>query len=68
MHNRKVMKSVREITYLEAIRESMSIEMRKDNDVFIMGEDIGVYGGAFGLTNGMIEEFGPERVRNTPYF
>lgn len=57
---------MREITYLEAVRESMSIEMRSDEDVFIMGEDIGIYGGAFGLTNGMIEEFGPERVRNTP--
>ncbi|AZU62295.1 alpha-ketoacid dehydrogenase subunit beta [Neobacillus mesonae] len=57
---------MREITYSEAIREAMSQEMRKDQDVFIMGEDIGVYGGAFGLTNGMIEEFGPERVRITP--
>lgn len=57
---------VREITYLEAVRESMCQEMRKNQDVFIMGEDIGSYGGAFGLTNGMIEEFGPERVRNTP--
>lgn len=57
---------VREITYLEAVRESMCQEMRKNTDVFIMGEDIGSYGGAFGLTNGMIEEFGPERVRNTP--
>lgn len=57
---------MREITYLEAVRESMSIEMRSDEDIFIMGEDIGIYGGAFGLTNGMIEEFGPERVRNTP--
>ncbi|MGO4890546.1 alpha-ketoacid dehydrogenase subunit beta [Anaerobacillus sp. MEB173] len=57
---------MREITYLEAIRESMSQEMRSNEDVFIMGEDIGIYGGAFGLTNGMIEEFGPERVRNTP--
>lgn len=60
------MNSMREITYLEAIRESMSEEMRKDEDVFILGEDIGIYGGAFGVTNGMIEEFGPERVRNTP--
>lgn len=60
------MNDMRELTYLEAIRESMSEEMRRDEDVFIMGEDIGVYGGAFGLTNGMIEEFGPERVRNTP--
>jgi len=44
----------------------MSQEMRENQDVFILGEDIGVYGGAFGVTRGMIEEFGPERVRNTP--
>lgn len=56
----------REITYLEAVREAMSQKMRQDQDVFILGEDIGVYGGAFGVTRGMIEEFGPERVRNTP--
>ncbi|MBM7715889.1 alpha-ketoacid dehydrogenase subunit beta [Siminovitchia sp. FSL H7-0308] len=57
---------MREITYSEAIREAMSQEMRKNPDVFIMGEDIGIYGGAFGVTNGMVEEFGKERVRNTP--
>lgn len=57
---------MREITYLEAIREAMTLEMRKNEDVFILGEDIGVYGGAFGVTRGMIEEFGSERVRNTP--
>lgn len=56
----------REITYLEAVREAMSQEMRKNEDIFILGEDIGVYGGAFGVTRGMVEEFGPERVRNTP--
>ncbi|WP_461673322.1 alpha-ketoacid dehydrogenase subunit beta [Priestia megaterium] len=56
----------REITYLEAVREAMSQEMRQNEDVFILGEDIGVYGGAFGVTRGMIEEFGSERVRNTP--
>jgi pyruvate/2-oxoglutarate/acetoin dehydrogenase E1 component len=56
----------REITYLEAVREAMSQEMRQNDDVFILGEDIGVYGGAFGVTRGMIEEFGPERIRNTP--
>lgn len=60
------MRQVKEMTYAEAIRESMSEEMRKNDDVFIMGEDIGIYGGAFGLTNGMIEEFGSERVRITP--
>ncbi|RDW20692.1 alpha-ketoacid dehydrogenase subunit beta [Oceanobacillus chungangensis] len=57
---------MRELTYLEAVREAMSLEMRKNDDVFLMGEDIGVYGGAFGVTRGMIEEFGPERIRNTP--
>ncbi|WP_085992984.1 alpha-ketoacid dehydrogenase subunit beta [Oceanobacillus senegalensis] len=57
---------MRELTYLEAVRETMSQEMRKNDDVFLMGEDIGVYGGGFGVTKGMIEEFGPERVRNTP--
>jgi pyruvate/2-oxoglutarate/acetoin dehydrogenase E1 component len=57
---------MREITYAEAIRESMSIEMRRDENVFLMGEDIGVYGGAFGVSVGMIDEFGEERIRDTP--
>jgi len=57
---------MREITYLEAVREAMQQEMRQNDDVFILGEDIGLYGGAFGVTRGMIEEFGPERIRNTP--
>lgn len=57
---------MREITYAEAIKEAMSEEMRSDESVFFMGEDIGVYGGAFGVSVGMIEEFGPERVRDTP--
>jgi pyruvate dehydrogenase E1 component beta subunit len=57
---------MREITYAEAIREAMSEEMRRDPSVFILGEDIGVYGGAFGVTKGMLAEFGEERVRDTP--
>ncbi|MFP4067037.1 MAG: alpha-ketoacid dehydrogenase subunit beta [Spirochaetaceae bacterium] len=57
---------MREITYAEAVKEAMSEAMRKDDDVFFMGEDIGVYGGAFGVSVGMIEEFGEERVRDTP--
>ena len=56
----------REITYLEAVREALTLEMRRDPEVFLLGEDIGVYGGAFGVTKGMLEEFGPERVRDTP--
>jgi len=55
-----------ELTYLEAIREALCEEMRRDPTVFIMGEDVGLHGGAFGVTKGLFEEFGPERVRNTP--
>jgi acetoin:2,6-dichlorophenolindophenol oxidoreductase subunit beta len=57
---------MREITYAQAIKEAMCEEMRKDEDVFLMGEDVGVYGGAFGVSIGMIDEFGPKRVRDTP--
>lgn len=56
----------REITYLEAVREALLQEMRRDPEVFLLGEDIGVYGGAFGVTRGLLDEFGPERVRDTP--
>src|SRR5699024_7537130 len=58
--------NMREITYLEAVREALSQEMRNNEDVYMLGGDIGVYGGAFGDSRGMIEEFGPERIRNTP--
>ena len=54
------------ITYREAVREAMSEEMRQSDDVFIMGQDIADMGGSQGVTRGMLEEFGPERVRNTP--
>jgi pyruvate dehydrogenase E1 component beta subunit len=57
---------MREISYAEAIREAMSEEMRKDNRIIFFGEDVGVYGGAFGVSRGMVEEFGEERVRDTP--
>lgn len=56
----------RELSYAEAIREALREEMRADGRVFLLGEDIGVYGGAFGVTDGLLEEFGPERVRDTP--
>ncbi len=58
--------AMREITYAQAIKEAMSEEMRRDPDVYFMGEDIGVYCGAFGVSGGMLEEFGPERVIDTP--
>jgi len=55
-----------EITYAQAIKDAMCEEMRRDPSVFLLGEDIGKYGGAFGVTRGMMEEFGEERVRDTP--
>jgi pyruvate/2-oxoglutarate/acetoin dehydrogenase E1 component len=57
---------VRELTYLEAVREALWQEMERDERVFIIGEDVGVYGGAFGVTRGMVEHFGHERVIDTP--
>jgi pyruvate dehydrogenase E1 component beta subunit len=55
-----------ELTYREAIRDAMVQAMRRDPDVFIMGEDIAEMGGSMGVTQGMLQEFGSERVRNTP--
>ncbi len=56
----------REITYREAVKEAMVQAMREDPEVFLMGEDVGVYGGAFGVSRGMLEEFGEDRVIDTP--
>src|ERR671926_779534 len=55
-----------ELSYREAVRDALSTAMRQDDDVFVMGEDIAEMGGSMGVTHGMLEEFGPERVRNTP--
>jgi acetoin:2,6-dichlorophenolindophenol oxidoreductase subunit beta len=55
-----------ELTYREAVRDALSTAMRQDDDVFVMGEDIAEMGGSMGVTQGMLDEFGPERVRNTP--
>ena len=55
-----------EMTYAEAIRAALREEMARDERVFLFGEDIGRYGGAFGVTFGLLDEFGPERVRETP--
>ena len=56
----------REISYSEALKEAMAMALAYDRDAYLIGEDIGVYGGAFQVTAGLIEEFGPERVRDTP--
>src|ERR1041385_5673373 len=53
-------------TYLEAIREGLWEEMQRDPNVFLLGEDIAVYGGAFKVTAGFLEEFGERRVVDTP--
>ncbi len=55
-----------EITYLEAIREGLTEEMERDENVFCLGEDIGAYGGAFKVTDGLIQKFGERRVIDTP--
>ena len=55
-----------EITYLQAIRDALWEEMERDEDVFLLGEDIGVFGGAFKVTENFFEHFGPKRVLDTP--
>lgn len=57
---------VKEMTYQEAIREGLREEMLRDESVFLIGEDIGKHGGAFGVTRTLFDQFGPERVINTP--
>ncbi len=59
-------KDMRQITYSQALNEAMREELIKDPSVFLMGEDIGLYGGAYGATRGLVDEFGEERVRDTP--
>jgi 2-oxoisovalerate dehydrogenase E1 component beta subunit len=56
----------RQLSYLEAIREALAEEMRRDPRVFVLGEDVGLYGGAFGATQGLMEEFGEFRCLDTP--
>jgi len=57
---------VRELSMVEALREALAEEMRRDSSVIVMGEDVGVLGGIYRVTQGLLEEFGPERVRDTP--
>jgi pyruvate dehydrogenase E1 component subunit beta len=58
--------TVRQTTYREALREAIRDAMRADDRVFLMGEDVGPYGGSFGVSLGLLEEFGPDRIRDTP--
>lgn len=57
---------MRELTYMEALREALQQKMAADERVFMLGEDIGVYGGAFGVSAGLIDQFGAERIIDTP--
>ncbi|HDD56577.1 MAG TPA: alpha-ketoacid dehydrogenase subunit beta [Nitrososphaeria archaeon] len=57
---------VREISYAEALNEALREEMRRDDRVIVFGEDVGVFGGVYRVTKGLLEEFGPERVLDTP--
>jgi pyruvate dehydrogenase E1 component beta subunit len=54
------------MTYREAVRSALRDALRRDSRVFLMGEDVGRYGGAFAVSHGLLEEFGPERIRDTP--
>ena len=54
------------LTYLEAIRQAMDEEMSRDSRVFVIGEDVGAYGGAFRVTQGFLEKYGPDRIIDTP--
>lgn len=57
---------MRQITYAQAVSEALAEEMRRDNDVIVLGEDVGILGGNFRTTQGLYKEFGPERVLDTP--
>ena len=58
---------MKQMTYGEAIREGMRIRMREDENVCIFGEDVGAFGGCFGVTAGLFDEFGDKRVRVTSF-
>jgi len=57
---------MRKMTYAEGIREGMNVKMRENPDVFLFGEDVGKFGGCFGVSAGMFDEFGEMRVRDPP--
>ena len=54
------------VTYREAVREGIREALQKDSRVFLMGEDVGAYGGCYAVSKGLLEEFGPDRIRDTP--
>ena len=60
------MSEPRELSYRDALREALAEALRRDPRVFLMGEDVGAYGGCYAVSRGLLDEFGPERVRDTP--
>ena len=56
-----------ETTYREALRQALADSMRRDPSIVILGDEVGKYGGAYGVTKGMLDEFGEARVRDTPF-
>ena len=58
--------AIKESTYREAVREALRDALRRDERVFLMGEDVGRYGGCYAVSHGLLAEFGPERIRDTP--
>ena len=54
------------VTYAQAVSDALREELRRNEKVFLIGEDMGVYGGCFGITRGFLEEFGPERIIDAP--
>ena len=59
------MAGVRRISYREAVREAIRDALQRDARVFLMGENVGRYGGAYAVSNGLLAEFGPQRIRDT---
>jgi pyruvate dehydrogenase E1 component beta subunit len=62
----EIQQAQQEVTYREAMREAIRAAMLQDERVFLMGEDVGHYGGCFAVSQGLLKEFGPERIRDTP--
>lgn len=60
------MSEIRELDFAEAINEAIRQEMQRNETVFVLGEDVGRFGGLFGCTRGLLDEFGEDRVRDTP--
>ena len=66
MSQQKIQPATSEITYRDAVREAIRDAMKRDTRVFLMGEDVGRYGGCYAVSKGLLAEFGPERIRDTP--